>query len=572
MRRSLIGLALGSTVLVAVNATGAAAYYAESETFTVRAAGAASVVRQGELGTLELAIRGVLDGIDVSGRNLQYDVTGVVAFYQERSFAPLWITDGVFTDAAEAVIARIAGAAADGLDPASYRLPAADFGMAGNPTPAQIATAEVQLSIAVAAYARDAYAGRLDPRALDENLDITPHLPDIVAALVTVGGAVDPAAALESFNPTHAGYLALREQLALLRAAEPVERITVPTGPTLRPGTVDERVPLLRVRLEVPAPTEPDANPSVYDETLVAAVRSFQTQAGLIVDGVLGPNTLNALNGPNVDPVAEIIANMERWRWMPRDLGSFYVLVNVPEYMVRIIDNGEVAHETRVVVGTVAHETPIFFDEIETIAVNPYWNVPASIANNELLPQIRSDPGYFVRNGFDIWVRVDGRTYNVEPNQVNWYAVEPGQVSFRQRPGPANALGQIKFLFPNSHNVYLHDTPSRSLFQRDARAFSHGCIRVMNPMEFGDALLAHQAGLTGQDIRALIGAAEQQVSVPTHIPVYIAYFTATVDNGELHLRQDIYGHSARVRAALNLGTDAVAVADAAPGVGVDLGP
>ncbi|MGD9738784.1 MAG: murein L,D-transpeptidase [Bauldia sp.] len=565
-------MAFGGLLLASVGVTGASAYYAEGAAFDLRGAGAAALTRQTNLGELELAIQSALEALEAANDNLGFDLLEVKTFYAERGFAPAWIADGLFTEDARALMARVAAADADGLDPRAYRLPAPTFGTVGRPSLAQVAAVEIQMSLAVAAYVREAYAGRLDPRSLDANLDINVHLPDTTGALVAILAADDPVQVLESYNPQHPGYQALRQQLAMLRNAVPEERIVLPAGPTLRPGELDDRVPLLRARLDVTNPTTPEANPSLYDEVLVAAVRTFQSQVGLTVDGIIGPNTLTALNGPNVDPVAEVIANMERWRWLPRNLGEFHVMVNVPEYMVRIMEQGRVAHETRVVVGQVGHETPIFSDEIETIAVNPYWNVPESIANNELLPQIRSDPNYFVRNAFDIWVHVQGQTYAVTPYQVNWYAVQPGQVTFRQRPGPANALGQIKFLFPNSHNVYLHDTPSRSLFQRDARAFSHGCIRVMNPLEFGDALLAHQPNLTGADIRALIGDAERQVNLPVHIPVHITYFTAVVQNGELQFKPDVYGHSARVRDALNLGGGPVVTAATEPGAAGDLGP
>jgi murein L,D-transpeptidase YcbB/YkuD len=221
--------------------------------------------------------------------------------------------------------------------------------------------------------------------------------------------------------------------------------------------------------------------------------------------------------------------------------------------MVRIFRDGAVAHQTRVVVGLPTNQTPVFSDQIDHMMVNPYWNVPASIVAAELLPQIRRDPAYFERNGFDIWLRWEGQTYSVTPYEVNWAMVQPTQVSFRQRPGPANALGQIKFMFPNSHDVYLHDTPSKSLFQRDARAFSHGCIRVLNPMEFADALLIEDPTLDAAGLEAMFGPNETRVDIAAPIPVHLAYFTAIIDaGGNLRFLNDVYGHSARVRAALGL--------------------
>lgn len=474
------------------------------------------------------------------------DAAGVAAFYEANGYQPVWFADGTMTAAARAAIARIRGAAADGLDPSAYALP-----VVGNTTSvASVAAREIRMSLAVVAYTREAYAGRLDPRALNANLDITPHLPDAVAALANVSSADDAAAALDAYNPTHPGYVALRDELARIRGAAADERIVVPEGPTLRLGSSGERVTILRARLDLPAPVE---GAEIFDESLDVAVRDFQAANGLITDGVVGPNTLGALNGPAIDPVGEIIANMERYRWLPRDLGEFYVQVNVPEYMLRVFRDGVVIHETRVVTGLRSHQTPIFSDEIEHVIVNPYWNVPASIIAEEYYAMLRSDPGYFNRAAFDVWVRWEGRTHHVDPVTIDWSQISPSMISMRQRPGNGNALGRVKFMFPNNHAVYLHDTPSKSLFDRDARAFSHGCVRVMNPMDFADVLLMDEPGWDAAALEALYGPNERQVDLTHHIPVHITYFTAVVDeNGNIQFRNDVYGHSALVRAALGL--------------------
>ncbi|MCC6737285.1 MAG: L,D-transpeptidase family protein [Bauldia sp.] len=562
--RRIVGIIVGGSLLAGIP-TASLAYFAEDTAFTARNAGAASLVRQSELGTVETAIRSALAALEGANANLQYDIDGIRAFYAERGFAPAWIVRGRLSADARAIIARLGEAADDGLDPAAYAPPDPDFGMTASLSADMIAAAEIEMSVAVAAYVREAYAGRLDPRALDPNLDMDRHLPNIAAALADIGAADDGVAALAAYNPQHPGYVALRAALAEARGAPAIARVVIPAGPTLRPGDTDERVGLLRTRLDVATVT---TEPSVYDETLVQAVRAFQTRAGLIVDGIIGPNTIGALNGPAVDPVGEIIANMERYRWLPRDLGSYYVQVNIPEYLVRIFDRGEEVWETRVVVGQPANETPVFSDRMEYFVVNPYWNVPPSIVANELLPQLRADPGYFVRGAFDVFYRGN----LVDPYSVNWYAVTAGQVSIRQRPGPSNALGQIKFMFPNSHNVYLHDTPSKSLFQRDARAFSHGCVRVMNPMDFAEALLRYEESVSRQSLEAMFGPTERQVNLNHPINVHLTYFTAVFDDaGNLQFKPDIYGHSARVREALGLG-DGAAVVAAASGAAGDVGP
>lgn len=547
MMRRALSVVLGAGLATGLMSVGASAYFAEDPAFGIRG-GAAAATLQIELGPVEFAIRDRLSLLEAATELGARDIEGVIAFYEARGYQPAWTSQGALTEAAIAVIARLGAAAADGLDPRAYHVPALEAGG----TPVATAEAEVMLSIAVAAYAREASSGRIDPRTIPGTIDIAPDYPDPAAALQTVATAADPAAALAGFNPTHPQYLALRDELARLRSAEPVERIIVPDGGLIRLGDVDERVPLLRERLGL-AHVEDEELANIYDEGLETAVRDFQQGVGLVSDGVVGPNTLNALNGPNIDPVAEIIANMERWRWLPQDLGDYYVHVNVPEFMVRIMSDGTMFHETRVVVGTVSNRTPIFSDEIEHLIVNPYWNVPASIVAEEMLPILRSDPGYFNRNNFDVFARWNGSVSQVNPVQIDWWQLSASQVSMRQRPGGGNALGQIKFMFPNHHAVYLHDTPSKSLFQRDVRAFSHGCIRVMNPMDFADALLSRNSEWDGAALTALFGDRERQVDLTTHIPVHITYFTAVADaDGAIQFKNDIYGYSAIVRDRLGL--------------------
>lgn len=510
-----------------------------------------------EVGEFEAALRGQIANLNPNDPLLQRDADAVIAFYEARDYAPVWTTERGFSGRAVALIERIAAASMDGLDPTGYLIPDASLGVDERAVVGDLAVAEIQLSLAVAAYTREAYAGRIDPRTIGrdigthEGIDIAPHYPDTVAALESIATSNNPVAALEAYNPTHAGYLALREALARVRSQPGEPRIAVPDGPTIHLGDEDDRMPILRARLDIEAADEDLVG--VYDETLMSAVQVFQAESGLVRDGIVGPNTLAALNGQQVDPEAEIIANMERWRWVPRELGQFYVNVNVPEFTVRIVDDGAAIHQTRVVVGLPTHPSPIFSDEIEYLAVNPYWNVPASIISAEMMALLRSDPGYFGRNGFEVFVTSQDRTQQVDPNVVNWNQVSVRQVSMRQRPGPANALGRIKFLFPNRHSVYLHDTPSKSLFQQDVRAFSHGCVRVMNPFEFAEALLSQNAEWNAERLTGLFGDTEQRVDLADNIPVHITYFTAVVDEtGDVQFKNDIYGYSAAVRERLGL--------------------
>jgi murein L,D-transpeptidase YcbB/YkuD len=477
------------------------------------------------------------------------DHAAITAFYAARQNAPLWTDANGLTEKAKSAIARIHEAADDGLNPEAFLLPDA---AAIRSTPDSLARADLALTSAALLYAKQAQSGRIAPRSISPLITAAPPVPDPATVLTTLADAEDIAATLGAFNPSHAGYRLLRAKLVELRestaAVEPPP--VVPAGPPVRLGQQDVRVPLLRHRLGVKGAAADD---TTYDEPLRLAVAAFQKRHGLGTLGLLGPQTVAALNADRrADPVAEIIANMERWRWMPRDLGERYVFVNIPEYMVRIVRDGAVEHETRVVVGKPTNQTPIFSNKIQFIIVNPSWHVPASIAKKEMLPMLRADPTYLARQGIEA-VYVQGRkTQVIDSTMVDWSAVNMKNIVFRQPPGERNALGRIKFMFPNEHAVYLHDTPSRSLFARDSRAFSHGCVRVDQPLQFGEALMGGE-GWDAKRIAKLIGGAERRVNLQTAVPVHLAYFTASVDDaGVLHTRPDIYGHDRKVRQALGL--------------------
>ena len=473
-------------------------------------------------------------------------------FYGARHFEPIWLDetpDGsvTFSPAADKIIALFKASAAEGFDPQDYLIPAIDVaGARGNPL--KLAELETAFSAATLRYATHLYTGRLDPRSVNGLLDIAPKRLDEAALLVELASSDDPAAVLAKLEPIHPEFLALKAALATFDDRAIDRPVLIAEGPTLKPGMSDARIPALRQRMELPA-----LDGTVYDDALVAAIKAFQERQNLEVDGVIGPATLAALNGGVPVTREDIIANMERWRWMPRDLGEFHVLVNIPEFRLAIRRNGVEEYATRVVVGTVKNQTPVFSDNIRHIVVNPYWNVPSSILRGEIAPAVLRNPGYIERNNYDL-------LYNgtaVSPWQVDWSQVSASNFPFRvrQRPGPGNALGQIKFLFPNKHDVYLHDTPSKSLFARDFRAFSHGCVRVQNPMEFADALMANEANISRASLEAMFGSSERWVNPDKQIPVHIAYFTVRVDaDGTLRNYGDVYGHNAKVIAAMGLDT------------------
>jgi murein L,D-transpeptidase YcbB/YkuD len=466
-------------------------------------------------------------------------------FYAAREFAPAWVDGTRPTDRARVGLARLARAAEDGLDPARYAVVAP----AGADRTAAAATLELSISRGFALYAREAAAGRTRPATVWALATLKPEAPEAAAVLAELAQSADIAATLDAYNPPHEGYRRLKRALAVLAAEKTgVEPEPVPTGPVLKLGMRDPRVEVIRRRLAVAAATE---DQTLYDADVRSAVMAFQGQQGLTVDGILGALTVRVLNGGRKqNRTAIVLANMERWRWMPRDLGREHVFVDVPGYELAIVRDGLPRFRTRVVVGAPTTPTPLFSDEIEFIVVNPFWNVPVSIASKEMLPSIQANPdGYFSRRNYE--VVVDGRV--VPPSSVSWNESTIRRVRIRQRPGDGNALGNLKFMFPNEHAVYLHDTPSKALFDKTVRAFSHGCVRVENPLAFADALLDGHSKWNGERLRKMIGGREARVDLSEPMPVHLAYFTAVATgDGTLVLRGDPYGLDARTMRALGL--------------------
>jgi murein L,D-transpeptidase YcbB/YkuD len=453
----------------------------------------------------------------------------VAAFYEARAFQPLWIDGAGWSTAARGAMARLKVAAEDGLDLVATPLPAA-VGAGAE----AMAAADLALSLAVVNYGWQASGGRVDPRAIAKLITEAPKVAEPAAILTEVSAATDADAALHAFNPPQPGYAALRAKLAELRRDRPAAPERIAPGPTLKIGMKDARVPLLRARLATSAPE--GADDLVYDAALADAVAAHQRANGLAPTGQLTPRVVATLNG--ADPAAlegEIIANMERWRWEPRAQTRDQIEVNIPDFTVKVTFDGVVAHRARVIVGKPDKPTPVFSNRMQFIEVNPYWNVPESIIKNEMMPKLAADPTYLERMGYEVSTS------------------RSGKLIVRQPPGERNALGRIKFMFPNEHAVYLHDTPTRGLFNTERRAFSHGCVRVDQPFKFAEIVLGANNGWTEDRVKRLIGGKNQTIPLPRQIDIHIEYFTAFVDDdGKLRTREDIYGYSRKVRAALGL--------------------
>ncbi|MDF2983112.1 MAG: hypothetical protein K0Q69_2884 [Devosia sp.] len=418
----------------------------------------------------------------------------------------------------------------------------------------KLAALETAFSTAAIRYAQDAFGGRISPLDVNKTWTIAPKRINEAEMLVKLADSSEPDKLLLALSPTQPEFLGLKAALAKFYDGAVMDAaITIPEGKLLKPGMQDERVTLLRQRLDVPEPDIPEtAGAAVtvdinYDEPLVAAVQAFQESLGLNGDGVIGPATIAALNGGSATTKEDIVANMERWRWEPNDYGDFQVTVNIPEFRLWIMNKDEVHYTTRVVVGTPKNQTAVFNDEIEHIVVNPYWNVPSSIATNEIKPHLIANPGYLASQNMEMLS--GGKVINA--SAIDWTQTNINRFHIRQRPGAGNALGRVKFLFPNQHDIYLHDTPSKSLFSRSFRAYSHGCVRVENPMDFADALLKLEPSLSAETLTASFGDTERWFNLTTKIPVHISYFTLRVDaDGTIRSYGDVYGMNQRLKELL----------------------
>jgi murein L,D-transpeptidase YcbB/YkuD len=415
----------------------------------------------------------------------------IAEFYAARAYLPLWLDAGegdTAREAAASVTLRLHNASEDGLDLRAFQIPGADNGIASIED-------ELAISEAVAAFAEQASGGRIDPQRISHLIGARPSLPDTGDVLARVAAAGARAGdVLADYNPPHYGYQLLKEKLAELRSQS--SRASASPELLASAGRDDE-------------------SPAAAASRRKRAMQSRVSAARL---------------------EAEVISNMERWRWLPRDLGDNRIEVNIPEFELAVVRDGEVTHRARVIVGKEKTPTPIFSNAMQFIIVNPYWNVPPSILNKELLPQAGGDPTAIAERGFQVTYR-------------------HGKLSVRQPPGAKNALGRIKFMFPNDYSVYLHDTPSRNLFAASHRAFSHGCMRVDQPFALAEAVLGPESGWSEARVRKLVGSSERYINLDKPLPIHIEYFTAYVDeDGQLKLRDDLYGYSARVRNALGLGT------------------
>jgi L,D-transpeptidase YcbB len=455
--------------------------------------------------------------------------------YARFQQSPLWFEKGgLDKDRVEALTNALLGATDDGLGLDEY--PIGDVAKSigsvretNQPTAEQLADADVLLTSAYASLGEDLLVGQVNPKTVGQSWHIEARDENVDSALVRTLTKMPLDKSMAAMRPSDEGYGALQKEMARFR--DVVAKggwKPIPTGKALKRGQSDSpaRLAALRARLQaegidVPSASDSGATGSVFDDGLASAIAEFQARHGINVDSSLGTETLDALNVPAEYRLGQIAANLERYRWLPRNLGERYIYVNVPAFQLTAYDKGEPALQMKVIVGQEYEDkaTPVFSDSMELVVFRPYWNITPDIQEKEVGPKAAADPGYLAANDME-------------------YYQEGGKTRIRQRPGPKNSLGYVKFLFPNDFNIYLHDTPNHELFDKDIRAFSHGCIRVEKPSELAQWVLGWDAGRVEQAMQE--GKDNQSVKLPKKIPVFITYATTYVRDGKLYFGNDLY--------------------------------
>ena len=481
----------------------------------------------------------------------------LLRIYEPRNYLPTWSDQRQIGE----LVAAIKATAADGLDPSDYHLELVESiytdRLAGRQaSPEETAVRDLILTDSLARLGYHQLFGKVNPYTFDPHWNFRRELNDVDPA-IAIQNAIDSPSLTEYLsNFFQRGWFYRKLQTALADYRQIAANggwPVVPDGPTLKPGASDRRLPVVARRLIITgdlAPGDTVTRPAIYDESLQQAVSRFQERHGLDTDAVIGPATLRALNVPVKMRVEQLEVNIERARWVLDDIEDDFVLVNIAGFKAYVFRDRKVAWETKVQVGSAFHQSPVFRDEIKYVVLNPTWTVPYSIATKEILPKIKRDPNYFATRDFDL------KTHSgkfVDPSSVNWATITARNFPYWlvQRPGPNNALGRIKIMFPNEHAVYLHDTPSKALFSKAERAFSHGCIRVENPFDLAEQLLGDN-GWNQEKFQAVLDEKKTKtVLLSKPMPVLLLYWTAMADpGGTVYFFNDVYERDERIAEAL----------------------
>jgi murein L,D-transpeptidase YcbB/YkuD len=491
----------------------------------------------------------------------------IPSFYEGRDFQPYWSNNGQLGTSTNELVAALANADADGLRPADYHLYTIRFllnkldrlqGEGKFLDTEELVDLDLLLTDAFFLYGSHLLRGRINPETIDEqwiNGNSTVDLAAILEEALLYDGV---AVALKRLRPPHDGYRRMIEVLARLRAiASRGGWPVVGNGSNLQKGIQHRRVYALRQRLIFSGDYDSSGitSENLFDEKLADAVQRFQQRHGLKVDGVVGKRTLAALNVSVGSRIRQIKTNMERWRWIPHELGRRYILVNIAGFSLKIVENSQTVLESRVVVGKPHRSTPVFSDKVEYLVLNPYWYLPETIIVEDVVPKIIENPDYLARKKIKVFAVGSDETQELDPAAIDWFEVSRKNLPYklRQESGPTNVLGRVKIMFPNKFSVYLHDTPSQELFQKTSRDFSSGCIRVEKSLELVSYLLGNDSLWSLENIRASMKSSKRQVvTLAEQIPIHILYWTAWVDVvGKIHFRNDIYGRDKLLATALD---------------------
>lgn len=471
--------------------------------------------------------------------------------YASTGYRPLWVSEDGLSAAGEQLLEWLAN------EPYKHGLKSEDYhliplmALDHSDRSGDLVDFELALSDAFLLVGSHLLAGRLNPESIDSEWTANRRHRDLAPLLERAGTSLDPGAVLAELLPDDERYDALVARLAELRGLR--DRggwRPIAAGPTLRDGDRGGRVSDLVMRLNQSGDLD-DAAGDVFNAGVTLAVQRFQTRHGLNPDGVVGAATLSALNVPIQHRIDQIIVNLERWRWLPEDLGDSHIIVNIADFRLDFVRDGKTILDMRVVVGTPFRRTPVFSENVSYLVLNPSWEVPTQIAVQDKLPLIKANPGYLAEQGYTLLQGWGDQQRMIDPATVDWSRVTQRNFGYRlrQSPGPYNALGRVKFMFPNKYAVYLHDTPQRELFAESTRAFSSGCIRVEKPIELTELLLRDDPAWTPHAIAsALETGREQAIRLPRRIPVHLLYWTVWFDPDDerLHFRRDIYDRDAAV--------------------------
>ncbi len=507
---------------------------------------------------IELRLKKYKFASKVDGKKvLSYDVAQLKSFYSRRRFTPAWTSGGQRCADANELVLALREAALEGLNPSDYHLDAiesviAEKNQVEGMDDIVLAVIDVLLTDGFLHYASDLHSGRVGPKLVNEEWDVHPRKTDFAIVLQQALDSVGVREALNQLRPRHKGYENLRKALAGYRSLPVTSDPPKITGVRrLAKGDSNARVVALRNRVSLWYPGI-SLEDKIFDDSLEHAVMVFQKQHGIEPDGIVGKETIAALNMTNEDRMRQIVVNLERYRWLPEQLEEKHIAVNIPNFELNVIEKGIPAKTIRVVVGKSDHRTPLLSSAMTYIVLSPYWNVPHTIATKEILPKMSNDPDYLKKENIRVFRKEGDVMTAVDHSSIKWAAVRNGTLRFRMEPGAKNSLGKVKFMFPNFTNIYLHDTPSKSLFAKSTRNFSHGCVRVEQPIALASCLLGKDTAWVNDAIRKASGKREERVvCLPEPIKVHLQYFTAWVDDaGSLQFRNDIYDWDDQVSKAM----------------------